>query len=163
MKIQKEVNLTNGRTWFCYWWNNNKSEAFIFPSSNCHVIRILNFHGTIVNVWNTPQVKLVKEHLQTYQNKKLTLFFPLLINDTRRKSLPEEESKGEWVGLLRVSDTLPWFAAEAINWTTRWWLDPITTSPSTHMISSPVITVPSWSAAPPGTICPIDTCRKYSL
>lgn len=62
-----------------------------------------------------------------------------------------------------VRVTRPCPAAAAMRSTTWRWLEPSTISPSTPMISSPVVTLPSWSAAPPGTMWPMDTCRTFGL
>ena len=59
--------------------------------------------------------------------------------------------------LLTVRATCPLWAAWPIMPTTTWWLAPRTDWPSTATISSPENNRPSLSAAPPGTIWPIET------
>ena len=64
---------------------------------------------------------------------------------------------GWYIRRLTLSVTLPFWAAEPISPTTWWWDELRTETVSTAIISSPLNNRPSRSAAPPGTIWPIET------
>ena len=153
--------------------NYDEAETFVFPASHCYIVGVLHRSGWRI-IWKNPvkiksgtflksvfwQLMFLKSILnQGFFLSKNSVAWNLVINPVFWKSgfsvfyLP----CCWYILLCTVSVTCRFWAAEPINPTTWWWDELMTETLSTAMISSPLKSRPSRSAAPPGTMCPIET------